>query len=153
MGICCMTWGTQIGAPWPSMRVGCRGRWEGGSGGREHGCTLGWFLLTCNRKPQDFVKQYPSIKKNKMGGKVEDRCRIELKRWLLISFKFTLIKSAIFLPILLTKQIALCIMYFWTSFHPQPDLPKQTSHVTFLKGLIFRSFLFRDCFTKTFMLS
>ena len=38
-------------------RVAWGGRWEGGPGGRVHGCTCGWFLLMYNRKPQNSVKQ------------------------------------------------------------------------------------------------
>ena len=33
------------------------GRWERGSGGREHWCIYGWFLLMYDRKPQSSVKQ------------------------------------------------------------------------------------------------
>ena len=39
--ICSMTQETQTGALGPSRRVGWRGRWEGGSGERGHGCTYG----------------------------------------------------------------------------------------------------------------
>ena len=57
MGICCMTQGTQIGALWQSRRVGWGGRWEGGLGGKGHGCTYGWFLLMFDRKQQNSVEQ------------------------------------------------------------------------------------------------
>ena len=38
-------------------RVGWGGRWEGGLRGRGHGCTCSWFLLMCDRKPQNSVNQ------------------------------------------------------------------------------------------------
>ena len=52
-----MTHGTQTGTLWQSRRVGWGGRWERGSGGREHWCIYGWFLLMYDRKPQSSVKQ------------------------------------------------------------------------------------------------
>ena len=49
--------GTQTGALWQSRRVGWGGRLEGGSEGSGHVCTYGWFLLMCDRKQQNSVKQ------------------------------------------------------------------------------------------------
>ena len=57
MGICCLSQGTQIGALQQSRGVGWGRRWEGGLGGRGHGCTYGWFLLMFDRKQQNSVKQ------------------------------------------------------------------------------------------------
>ena len=57
MGICGMTQETQTGTLWQSRRVRWGGRWEGGLGGRGHGCIYGWFLFMYDRKPQNSVKQ------------------------------------------------------------------------------------------------
>ena len=57
MGILCMTQGTQTRALWQSRRVGRGGIWEGGLGGKEHGCTYDWFVLMSDRKQQNSVKQ------------------------------------------------------------------------------------------------
>ena len=62
MGICCVTQGTQTGALQQPRGVGWGGRWEGGSTGRGHGCTYGWFMLMCGRNQHNSVKQW-SIKK------------------------------------------------------------------------------------------
>ena len=40
-GICCMAQETETGALYQPGEVGWGGRWEGGSGGRGHGCTHG----------------------------------------------------------------------------------------------------------------
>ena len=37
--------------------MGWGGTWEGGSEGRGHGCTYGWFLFMFDRKQQNPVKQ------------------------------------------------------------------------------------------------
>ena len=42
-----------------SRRVGWAGGWEGGLGGRGHGCIYGWFLLMYDRRPQSSIKQIP----------------------------------------------------------------------------------------------
>ena len=52
----CMTQGTQTGALY-QPRVDWGGRWEGGSRGRGHVYTYGWFMLRFNRKQQNSVKQ------------------------------------------------------------------------------------------------
>ena len=70
MGICCMTQGTQTGALWQSRGVGGGGGWEGGSGGREHGCTYDWFLLLFDRKQQNSVKQLPFNYKTNLKKRV-----------------------------------------------------------------------------------
>ena len=52
-----MTLGTQTRALWQSRRVRWGGRWEGGLGGRGHGCAYGWFLSMFDRKQQNSLKQ------------------------------------------------------------------------------------------------
>ena len=66
--ICCMTQGTQTGAQWQSRGVGWGGRWEGGSRGRGHMYTYGWFMLMYGRNQHKIIKQLSSIK-NKMKRK------------------------------------------------------------------------------------
>ena len=44
----------------------CDGLKGGGQGGRGHGCTYGWFLLMYDRKPQNYISSYPSVKTLKM---------------------------------------------------------------------------------------
>ena len=51
---------TQSGA---LNQAGVGGRGEGGSKGRVYMYTYGRFMLTFDRKPQNSVKHYPSIKK------------------------------------------------------------------------------------------
>ena len=57
MGICGMTQETQTGALWQSRRVRWGGRWEGGLGGKGHGCTYDWFLLMYDRKLENSINQ------------------------------------------------------------------------------------------------
>ena len=67
MGICCMTQGL-----WDNLEGGMGrwgGSWEGGSGGRGHGCNYGWFLLMYDRNPQHSVKQWSPNKKKKKKNK------------------------------------------------------------------------------------
>ena len=47
-----MTQGTQAAALQQSRGIGWEGRREGGSRGRRHMCTYGWFLLRFDRKQQ-----------------------------------------------------------------------------------------------------
>ena len=42
------------------------GGWEGGSGGRGHLCTCGWFMLLCGRGQHNIVEQLSSLKKKKL---------------------------------------------------------------------------------------
>ena len=63
MGICCMAQETQTGALYKPRGVGWEGRWEGGSKGRGYMYTYGWFMLRFDRKQQNSVSNYPSIKK------------------------------------------------------------------------------------------
>ena len=58
-----MSQGTQTGAPYQPRGVGWGGRWEGGSRGRGYIYTDGWFRLRFDRKQQNSVSNYPSIKK------------------------------------------------------------------------------------------
>ena len=57
MGICFMAQKTQTGALYQPREVGWGGRWEGGSKGRGHMYTYGWFMLRFDRKQQNSVKQ------------------------------------------------------------------------------------------------
>ena len=49
--------GTQTGALYQPRGVGLGGRWEGGLGGKGHGCIYGLFLLMFDRKQQNSIKQ------------------------------------------------------------------------------------------------
>ena len=60
MAICCMAQGTQTGAIYQPRGAGLGGRWKGGSGGRGHMYTYGWFMLMFDRKQQNSVKQLSS---------------------------------------------------------------------------------------------
>ena len=60
LGICCMTWGVRPSALWQPRRVGWGGRWEGGSRGRGHMYTYGWFMLMYGRNQHNIVKQLSS---------------------------------------------------------------------------------------------
>ena len=75
MRICCMAQETQTGALYQSRGVGWGGRWEGGSRGRGHMYTYGWFMLRFDRK-QNSVKQLSfnkkQIKKNISSVSFED---------------------------------------------------------------------------------
>ena len=66
---------TQTGALYQSRGVGWGGRWEGGSRGRGHMYTYGWFMLRFDRK-QNSVKQLSfnkkQIKKNISSVSFED---------------------------------------------------------------------------------
>ena len=57
MGVCCMAQETQIGALYQPRRVGWGGRWEGGSKGKGYMYTYDWFMLRCDRKQQNSIKQ------------------------------------------------------------------------------------------------
>ena len=57
MGICTMSQGTQTWALYQPRGEGWRGRWEGGSDGRGHMYTYGWFIFRFDRKPQNSAKQ------------------------------------------------------------------------------------------------
>ena len=57
MGICCMTQGTQTSVLWQPRRVGWVKMWEGGSRGRGHMYTFGWFMLMYGRNQHNIVKQ------------------------------------------------------------------------------------------------
>ena len=49
-------------------------------GERGHGYTYGLFLLMCDRKPQNSVKQYPSITNtNKVAGKKKNHVNQEFR--------------------------------------------------------------------------
>ena len=43
-----------------SRGVGWGGKWEGGSGGRGHMYTCGWFMLMCGRNQHNIIKQLSS---------------------------------------------------------------------------------------------
>jgi len=74
MGTCCMTQGTQKGAPYQSRGVGWGKRWEGGSRGRQHiynyhprssGCAGAGGLRGATHNSQSggvAVRRYPSSK-------------------------------------------------------------------------------------------
>ena len=64
MGICCMAQGTQTEALYQPRGVGWREMWGVVSKGRGHMYTYGWFMLRFDRKQQNSVKNYPSIKIN-----------------------------------------------------------------------------------------
>ena len=51
-------------ALWQPRGVGWGGRWEGGSRGRRHMYTCGWFMLMYGRNQHNIVKQLSSNKKN-----------------------------------------------------------------------------------------
>ena len=57
MGSCYITQGAQQGALWQPRRVGWGVRREGGSRGRGHMYTYGWFTLMFGRHQQNSVKQ------------------------------------------------------------------------------------------------
>jgi len=63
MRICCLAQETQTWALCQLAGVGWEGRWEGGSGGRSHMYTYGWFVLRIGRNSypttvvQDFKKR------------------------------------------------------------------------------------------------
>ena len=70
MGIFCMTQESQTGLC-DNIKGGVGRKWEGVSGRRGHGCTYGWFLLMCDRKPQNYVKKLSFNLKKKSGKKKE----------------------------------------------------------------------------------
>ena len=72
MGICCMSQETQTGALYQPRGVGWGGRWEGGSKGRGHMYTYGWFMLRFDRKQQNSVKQL-FFHKNKFKKSKDNR--------------------------------------------------------------------------------
>ena len=73
VGLCCETQGAQAHALWQPRGVrGWGGRWEGGSGGRGHMCTCGWFVLGCGRNQHNTAKQLSSKKQFKKISK-QDR--------------------------------------------------------------------------------
>ena len=53
-----------------NLEGGWKGRWEGGLGGRGHGCTYGWFLLMFD-KTTKFCKAIFLQLKNKSGNKIK----------------------------------------------------------------------------------
>ena len=55
MGIGYMTQGAQTSVLWQPRGVGCSGRWEGGSSGRGHIYTYGWFMLMYGRNQHNIV--------------------------------------------------------------------------------------------------
>ena len=57
LGICCMSQGTQTGAPYQPRGVGWGEIWKGGSRRMGHMYTHGWFMLTFDRKQENSVKQ------------------------------------------------------------------------------------------------
>jgi len=63
--------GAQTGALWPPRGVGWGGRWEGGSRGRAHTYTYGWFVLIYGKKQycKSIIFQ---LKINKIFLKRED---------------------------------------------------------------------------------
>ena len=64
MGICCMAQKTQTGALYQPRGVGWgEGRWQAGSKGRGYMYNFGWLMLRFDRKQQNSVKQFRSIKK------------------------------------------------------------------------------------------
>ena len=69
MGNCPMAHETQTGVLNQPRRVGWGGRWEGGSKGRGYMYTYGWFMLRCDRKQQNSIKQL-SFNKNKFKKKL-----------------------------------------------------------------------------------
>ena len=62
MEICSMSQETETGALCQPRGVGWGGRWEGVSRGRKYMRTCGWFMLRFDRKQQNSVKNYLSIK-------------------------------------------------------------------------------------------
>ena len=55
--------GNLLCALWQPRRLGWGGRWEGGSRGRGHVYTCGWFMLMYGRNQHSIVKQLSSNKK------------------------------------------------------------------------------------------
>ena len=53
---------TQTGVLYQPRRVGWGGRWEGASKGMGYMYTYGWFMLRFERKQQNSVKNYTSLK-------------------------------------------------------------------------------------------
>ena len=74
MGICSMTLGAETEALWQSRRVGWEGKWKGGSRGRGHGCTYGWFLLKTTTK---FCKTIILQLKSKWQKRKYIYCKLE----------------------------------------------------------------------------
>ena len=66
MEICCLAQETKTCALYQPRGVGWGGRWEGGSQGRGYMYTYGWFMLRCERKQQNSVKQLSFNKKSKL---------------------------------------------------------------------------------------
>ena len=71
MGNCPMAHETQTGVLNQLRRVGWGSRWEGGSKGRGYMYAYGWFMLRCDRKQQNSIKQL-SFNKNKFFKKAFD---------------------------------------------------------------------------------
>ena len=66
MGICCMAQETQTGPLYQPRGVGWGGRWAGNSKGRGYMYTYGWFMLSFDKKQQNYVKQLSFNKRNKL---------------------------------------------------------------------------------------
>ena len=66
MGICCMAQETQTGVLYQARGVEGGREGEGGSKGRGHMYTYGWFMLRFERKQQNSVKQLSFSKKKKI---------------------------------------------------------------------------------------
>ena len=52
----------KLSAPWPPRGVVWGKGWEGGSGGRGHMYTYGWFMWMYRRNQHIIVSNYPPIK-------------------------------------------------------------------------------------------
>ena len=65
MGICYMAKETHIGALYQPRVVGWGRKWDGGSKGKGHMYTYGWFMLRFDRKQQNPIKQLSFKKINK----------------------------------------------------------------------------------------
>ena len=75
----CMSQGTQSGSLY-QPRWG--GRWQGGSRGRGHMYTYGWFMLMFDRKQQNSVKQLSyNLKINKFFKKEKKSKEKQRLKW------------------------------------------------------------------------
>ena len=60
-----VTQGSKTGALWQPRGVGWGGKWKGGSRGRGHMYTYGWFMLMYGRNKRNIVKKLAFKKKPK----------------------------------------------------------------------------------------
>ena len=63
MEMCCKAQESQTGALYQPRGVGWGKRWEKDSKGRGYMYTNSWFMLRFDRKQQNSLSNYPSIKK------------------------------------------------------------------------------------------